>query len=99
MGMESWLPWTIFGVIVLGMMVLDLGVFHRKAHSVSVKEALGWTAVWITLGLLFAVYIRFFIDGPARAAASAQGAPLPDPKWVLYITCWLTEYALSVDNI
>jgi len=99
MGIEGWVPWTIFGVIVLGMMVLDLGVFHRKAHEVSVKEALSWTGVWIALGLAFAVFIRFFVDEPARAAASAQGAPLPEPAWVLYITCWITEYALSVDNI
>ncbi|MBK7875121.1 MAG: TerC family protein [Planctomycetes bacterium] len=97
--MEGWLPWTIFGVLVLGMMVLDLGVFHRKAHEVTVKEALGWTAVWVAIGLAFAGYIRFFIDAPAIEAARASGAVLPEPLWVSYITCWLTEYALSVDNI
>ncbi|MBI5363737.1 MAG: TerC family protein [Planctomycetes bacterium] len=97
--MEGWLSWSIFGVIVLGMMVLDLGVFHRKAHEVSVKEALGWTAAWVAIGALFAVFIRFSVDAPAIEAASAAGALVPDPKWVAYITCWLTEYALSVDNI
>ena len=97
--MEGWLPWTIFGVVVLAMMVLDLGVFHRKAHEISVKEALGWTTVWVTLGLLFAVYIRYFIDAPAIEAAKVAGVPMPEMKWVEYITCWLTEYALSVDNI
>jgi len=97
--METWLPWAIFGVIVVGMMVLDLGVFHRKAHEVSVKEALGWTAVWITLALLFGAYIYFSIDVPAGAAAAAAGLAPPEPKWIEYITCWLTEYALSVDNI
>ncbi len=82
--MPPWLMWTVFGAIVLTMLVLDLGVFHRKAHEVSVKEALAWTAVWVTLGLSFAVFVHYQYD---RAKA------------VEYLTCWLTEYALSVDNI
>ena len=97
--MEGWLPWALFGAIVVGMLVLDLGVFHRKAHEVSVKEALGWTAVWVAIGLGFAGYIRFFIDAPALEKARELGAAVPDPLWVSYLTCWMTEYALSVDNI
>ena len=46
--------WVGFIGFVLLMLALDLGVFHRKAHVVSVREALGWSAVWIALGLAFA---------------------------------------------
>ena len=41
--------WILFHLFVLGMLALDLGVFNRKAHAVSVREALTWSAVWITL--------------------------------------------------
>jgi tellurite resistance protein TerC len=56
MGLESigtpglWIGFTAF---VLVMLALDLGVFHRKAHEVRVQEALVWTAVWVSLALVF----------------------------------------------
>ena len=51
----SW--WVAFNAFVLVMLALDLGVFHRKAHVVSLKEALGWSTVWITLALAFNAWI------------------------------------------
>ena len=51
--MSGLLPWIIFGSAVLGLLALDLGVFHRKSHEVKIKEALIWSAVWISLALLF----------------------------------------------
>ena len=51
-----WL-WVGFIVFVLLMLALDLGVFHRHAHVVTVQEALGWSAVWATLGLSFSVFV------------------------------------------
>src|SRR5580692_12256638 len=76
--------WVGFTVFVLAMLVLDLGVFHRNAHQPSVREALGWTAVWISLALLFnlAVYFGF---GSERALE--------------FLTGYVIEKALSVDNI
>ena len=44
--------WVGFNVFVLLMLVLDLGIFHRKAHEVKIKEAITWTAVWIILALV-----------------------------------------------
>ena len=82
--MDSTILWTVFGVIVVVVMALDLGVFHRKAHDVSVREALTWTAVWVALGLGFGVFV-LLERGRATAAE--------------YFACYLTEYALSVDNI
>jgi tellurite resistance protein TerC len=89
--MSDTLLWAIFGVVVVVMMALDLGVFHRKAHDVSVREALGWTAAWIALALGFNLLIRIFVDPthpPGMQAPSIE-----------FLTCYLTEYALSVDNI
>ena len=51
--------WIIFIAFILLLLSLDLGVFHRKAHVVSVREALGWSAVWIALGLAFSIFVYF----------------------------------------
>lgn len=45
--------WVAFNVFVLGMLALDLGVFHRNAHAVSLREASIWSVVWIGLALIF----------------------------------------------
>jgi tellurite resistance protein TerC len=49
---QHWI-WIGFSVFVLAMLALDLGVFHRKSHTVGMKEALAWSGVWIALALLF----------------------------------------------
>jgi len=76
--------WIIFNAFVLIMLALDLGVFHRKSHEVSVKEALTWTFAWILLALIFNVVIYFW-RGQQQAFE--------------YFTGYLVEKALSVDNI
>jgi len=76
--------WVLFNVFVLAMLALDLGVFHRKAHVIKFKEALAWCAVWITLALLFNLGVYFW-RGPVRALE--------------FLTGYLIEYSLSVDNI
>ncbi len=76
--------WIIFNVFVLIMLALDLGVFHRKSHDVSVKEALTWTFVWVFLALIFNVIIYYW-RGQQQALE--------------FFTGYLVEKALSVDNI
>lgn len=71
-------------VFVLAMLALDLGVFHREAHVVTLKESLTWTTVWVTLALLFNVGIWYY--------AGAQ-------KGLEFFTGYLIEKSLSVDNI
>ena len=78
------LLWIGFNVFVLAMLALDLGVFHRKAHEVKVKEALWWSAVWIALAMLFNAGIYFFRGEEAALE---------------FLTGYLLEKALSVDNI
>jgi tellurite resistance protein TerC len=84
MTLAAALPWIIFTVFVLGVLALDLGVFHRKSHVVSVREATIWVSVWVTLALLFNVGIYYF-RGPQPALE--------------FLTGYLIEYSLSVDNI
>ena len=96
--------WIAFIAFVLLMLALDLGVFHRDAHVVSVKEAIGWSAVWLSLGLAFSVFVYFAydnqwfglgtvvdaVDGLTNSGASATGK---------YLTGYVVEKSLSVDNI
>ena len=76
--------WIGFTIFVLFMLALDLGVFHRKAHVVRMKEALIWSFVWIALSLVFngAVYYWF---GPEKALE--------------FLTGYIIEKTLSVDNV
>ncbi len=76
--------WLVFGVLVIVLLALDLGVFHRRAHVIRVREALIWSAVWISLSLIFnlGVYFAFGAD-----------------KAVNFFTGYLVEKSLSVDNL
>jgi hypothetical protein len=62
MAPERLILWIAFNVFVLGMLALDLDIFHRKAHAVSIKEASIWSAVWILLALIFNLGTILFWD-------------------------------------
>ncbi|MBK7131584.1 MAG: TerC family protein [Bacteroidales bacterium] len=76
--------WILFNAFVLLMLALDLGVFHRKTHEVSIKEALTWTLIWVCLALIFNAII-FYWRGRQQALE--------------FFTGYLVEKALSIDNI
>jgi len=76
--------WILFNAFVLLMLALDLGVFNRKAHEISLKEALTWTFVWVFLAMVFNALI-FYWRGQQQALE--------------FFTGYLVEKALSVDNI
>ncbi len=76
--------WIAFNVFVLGMLAIDLGVFHRKAHSVSIKEATTWSVVWVSLAMLFNLGI-YFAWGQEKALE--------------FLTGYVIEKSLSVDNL
>lgn len=78
-----WL-WSGFGILIVSMLALDLGIFNRKAHEPTFKEAAIWSAVWVSLALGFNAVIYYFMG--------AQPA-------VEFLTGYLIEKALSVDNI
>jgi tellurite resistance protein TerC len=76
--------WVGFNVVVLAILALDLGVLHRKSEKVSLKEAAIWSGVWVALSLSFAFAIY-------RTMGRQSGLE--------FLTGYLIEYALSVDNI
>ncbi|MBI4299771.1 MAG: TerC family protein [Chloroflexi bacterium] len=76
--------WVAFNVFVVAMLGLDLGVFHRKAHVIKIKEALVWSGIWICLALIFNLIVYFW-RGPETA--------------LQFLTGYLIEKSLSVDNI
>ena len=76
--------WIGFHLFIFFMLALDLGVFHKQTHKVPVKEAVIWSAVWITLAILFNLFI-YFEFGKIRAFE--------------FLTGYVIEYSLSVDNI
>jgi tellurite resistance protein TerC len=88
-----WL-WVGFNLFVLAMLALDLGVFHRKSHAVSGREALAWSVVWITLSLVFNAVIYFYWDQmmPGSNYTNREAA-------LAFLTGYLIEKSLSVDNI
>jgi tellurite resistance protein TerC len=96
--------WIAFIAFVFMMLALDLGVFHRKAHVVSVKEALAWTSVWVAMGLAFAVFVYFAYDGQwfglGTVADTVDGlANDGSAAAEKYLTGYVIEKSLSVDNI
>ena len=98
-----WL-WVGFIGFVLLMLALDLGVFHRHSHVISVKEALAWSAVWITLGLSFSVFVYFGYEshwlGLGNSIDAADGL-INDGSTatVKYLTGYVVEKSLSIDNV
>lgn len=80
----TYLHWTAFAIFLIIMLVLDLGVFNRKKHVVSVKEALITSAIWIALAIVFNIGIFYFAG---------------KEKGLEFLTGYLLEKSLSVDNI
>src|SRR3989475_7488081 len=76
--------WIIFNLFVIAMLVLDLGVFHRRAHTVKFREALLWSLMWISLAGAFAVLVYFW-HGRTPALE--------------FVTGYVIELSLSVDNL
>ncbi len=76
--------WILFNLFVIGLLLLDLLVFNRRAHAIQLKEALGWSAFWVALSLCF----NYFVYRTMGHEAGVQ-----------WLTGYLVEKALSVDNL
>ena len=90
--MESLWLWVGFTAFILLMLAVDLGLFNRKAHVITYRQAVGWSVVWITLALLFSgvVYWRYSAEGGRAAGTEAV---------ITYLTGYIIELSLSVDNL
>lgn len=83
---EETILFGIFAVIIILFLVLDLGLFHKQAHKISTRSALYQSIFWVVISTLFGVFILLYDE------SGTEGA-------VQYFSAYLTEYALSVDNI
>jgi len=82
--MDTPLHWIAFIIFILVAIAVDLGVFHRKAHKISIKESLVWSVVWVTLAIAFGLWI---LHGYGRQPA------------LEFFTGYIIEKSLSVDNL
>ncbi len=90
--------WIAFFLLVLLLLAFDLGVINRKAHVIGLKEAVGWSAFWISLSLLagagiYAIYEHHWFGAGLEEGRDGATAAME------YLTGWLIEKSLSVDNI
>jgi tellurite resistance protein TerC len=93
------LVWISFLLLIAVVVSLDLGVFHKKAHVPTLPEALGWTAVWVTLALIFNIGIYYLYEiNPAGWDMGAEQLTGSEAA-LQYFTGYLLEKSLSVDNI
>lgn len=76
--------WIFFAVFILAMLALDLGLINRKAHVIKMKEALLWTAFWVSLATAFGAGVYYFYG---------------HDKGMEFFTAYLIEYSLSIDNL
>lgn len=88
----TWWMWSGFFVIVLIMLAIDLFVGGGKQHRVSFKEAAAWSGIWVGVSLLFAGALWWYLDGTA-------GRELANQKALEYITGYLIEKSLAIDNV
>ena len=105
------LVWIAFLLFVLCLLALDLGVFHRRPHVVSVREALAWSVVWIATALGFAAFVYFGYEhqwlglgltpDPVERSAAFPDGRVNDGRAALlkFLTGYVVEKSLSVDNV
>ncbi len=89
----QWWMWASFGLFVVAMLTIDIFALDRKgAHKVSTKEALIWSLIWFTLALLFGVALWTWLN-------QTLGRTIADAKTMEYLTGYLLEKTLAIDNI
>lgn len=94
------LGWVGFVGLVLAFLALDLGVFHRRAHVVAMREAFGWTAVWVVMALLFTGVVFLLYDRHWLEVGLAVGHELGGRQAAIqFLTGYVIEKSLSLDNV
>jgi tellurite resistance protein TerC len=93
--------WIIFFLLVALLLALDLGVLHKEDHVVSVREALGMTVMWVTVGTGFSLVVYFMYEYHwFQSGISGYDPPIDGSRaWIDYMAGYLVEESLSVDNI
>lgn len=99
---QYWWLYLGFTAFIGGLLALDLGVFHRTAHVVSMKESLVWSVIWITLGLSFGALLWQYAHWRLPQVPELAGfdtAALANQVGLEYLAGYVIEKALAVDNI
>ena len=102
---DYWPFYAGFVAFVLGMLALDLGVFHKRAHEVKVREAAAWTAVWISLALVFNLIFYKYAQWKFATDERLLAVPGFDPQVAAkqsaleFLTGFVVEKSLAIDNI
>ncbi len=91
-----WIIWAAFIVLIVICLALDLGVFNKEDHVIGTKEAAKWTSLWVGLALAFSgvVYWLFgtdYVSNPTNLT--------PGDAWITYLTGYIIELSLSIDNV
>ncbi|HLP40753.1 MAG TPA: TerC family protein [Fibrobacteria bacterium] len=86
--------WIAFNLFILAMLALDLGVFHKKSKALPLREAMGWVITWVTLAAVFNVGLYFLWDNLFPVSEYRRGEAA-----LLFLTGYLIELSLSVDNL
>jgi len=97
-----WL-WLGFGAVVIALLAIDLGILNRRPHAIGVREAAGWSALWIAVGLSFSGMIWLVYEHHLFGATTGRDAPhlVGDGGQAVlqYLTGYILEKSLSVDNL
>jgi tellurite resistance protein TerC len=97
--MTLWL-WGGFVALILTFLALDLGVFHRKAHVVRIREAFAWTSVWVVMALAFSVAVYFLYEHHWLGVGLTIGHELDGRQAAAqFLTGYIIEKSLSLDNV
>jgi tellurite resistance protein TerC len=102
---DYWPFYLGFLALVFVLLALDLGVFHREAHAVSIREAAGWSVVWVTVAMLFNLglylYMRWHFPLDPRLVGTPGFNPLLAARETAleFLAGYVVEYSLSIDNI
>ena len=94
-----WSLWVAFIIFILFLLALDLGVFHRKAHVIDLKEALMFSGVWIGVALVFNVFIYFAYEYHWFGLDVPEHEPDGRTAAILFLTGYMVEKSLGMDNV
>jgi hypothetical protein len=97
MATVAWL-WVAFIVFILFLLALDVGVFHRRAHTITLREALLMSGLWVGVSLVFAVFVYFAFERHWFGLDLAGSEPDGRTAAILYLTGYAVEKSLGVDN-
>ncbi len=102
---DYWWFYLGFTALIIVLLAIDLGVFHRKSHTISIREAARWSVMWISLALVFNValyfYAQYALSHDPRLMAQPGFAPFAAARQVAleFLAGYVVEYTLSVDNM